>query len=143
MKRMLFFVMAVMAAAGFTSCDEEELPRMIWEFDNYDKTVVSANYKPEYMYMVQIVAPEEYQGEITLMCTNYRQLTVVPGYTSDPADNEVAGYSVSKIDDTTLKVTFSPVKFADENGISDVFSVEGKNGKNISYTNIEIRRIKP
>ena len=141
MKKLLFIVTVLFTVLSFSSCKEDDPAPMIWEFSNYDRETVSAVYAPDFVNQVQIVASPDYQGDISLKCTNYRQLSIIPNLATGTYDNAEAGYSVSKIDDTTIKVTFKPIEKTTNEGIYGYVLVEGKSGKDSNSTNISIGRI--
>lgn len=142
MKKLLFVATVLFTVLSFSSCEEEKLTPMIWEFSDYDQEVVSAIYSPDYVYQVAIVAVPDYQGDVMLKCTNYQQLSLIPDYATGTSDNAEVGYSVSKIDDTTIKVSFKPVDKTTEEGIYGNVLVEGRNGKEANSTNISIGRVR-
>ena len=141
MKKLLFIVAVLFTVLSFYSCKEDDPVPMIWEFSNYDHAKVSAVYAPDFVNQVQIVAAPDYQGDISLKCTNYRQLSIIPDLATRTYDNAEAGYSVSKIDDTTIKVTFKPIEKTTNEGIYGYVLVDGKSGKDSNSTNISIGRI--
>ncbi|MDE6152949.1 MAG: hypothetical protein K2G21_02235, partial [Muribaculaceae bacterium] len=110
MKKLLFIATVLFTVFSFSSCNEDDPVPMIWEFSNYDREAVSAVYAPDFVNQVAIAASSEYSGDITLKCTNYRQLSIIPDYVTGTSDNVEVGYTVSKIDDTTIKVTFKPIE---------------------------------
>lgn len=142
MKKLLFIATVLYTVLSFSSCNEDDPVPMIWEFSNYDREAVSAVYAPNFVNQVAIAAPSEYSGDITLKCTNYRQLSIIPDYVTGTSDNVEVGYTVSKIDDTTIKVTFKPIEKVTDESIYGYVIVEGINGKDTNSTNISIGRVK-
>lgn len=142
MKKLLLIATVLFTVLSFSSCKEDDPVPMIWEFSNYDREAVSAVYSPDHVYQVAIAASPEYSGDITLKCTNYQQLSIIPDYVTGTSGNAEVGYSVSKIDDTTIKVTFNAIEKTTDEGIYGNVLVEGKNGKDASSTNISIGRVK-
>ena len=142
MKKLLCIVTVLFTVLSFTSCKEDDPVPMIWEFSNYDREAVSAVYAPDFVNQVAIAAPPEYSGDITLKCTNYRQLSIISDYVTGTSDNVEVGYTVSKIDDTTIKVTFKPIEKVTNESIYGYVIVEGVNGKDTNSTNISIGRVK-
>lgn len=141
MKKLLFIATVLFTVLSFTSCKEDDPVPMIWEFSNYDNKEITAVYAPDYVNQVQIVAAPDYQGDIYLKCTNYRQLSIIPDFATGTSDNAEVGYTVSKIDDTTIKVTFKSIEKTTNEGIYGYVLVEGKSGKDSNSTNISIGRI--
>ena len=142
MKKLLFIATVLYTVLSFSSCNEDDPVPMIWEFSNYDREAVSAVYAPNFVNQVAIAAPSEYSCDITLKCTNYRQLSIIPDYVTGTSDNVEVGYTVSKIDDTTIKVTFKPIEKVTDESIYGYVIVEGINGKDTNSTNISIGRVK-
>ena len=130
----------LLALISFSSCSEENPPRMIWTFMDYDSNNISASYSRNLIYQVDIIAMPDYEGTITLKCTNYGQLDIIPNsFTGSPANPEL-GYIVSKIDDNTLKVSFRPVESSNQYN-SGIVQIDGKNGKNTDWSSLSIRRM--
>lgn len=142
MKKLLLITTVLFTVISFTSCKEDDPVPMIWEFYNYDREAVSAVYAPDYVNQVAIAASPEYNGNITLKCTNYLQLSIIPDYVTGTSDNVEVGYTLSKIDDTTIKVTFKPIEKVTDESIYGYVIVEGINGKDANSTNISIGRVK-
>ena len=142
MKKLLFIATVLFTVLSFSSCKEDDPVPMIWEFSDYDREAVSAVYAPDFVNQVAIAAPPEYSGDITLKCTNYRQLSIISDYVTGTSDNVEVGYTVSKIDDTTIKVTFKPIEKVTNESIYGYVIVEGVNGKDTNSTNISIGRVK-
>ncbi|WP_297068153.1 hypothetical protein [uncultured Duncaniella sp.] len=142
MKKLLFIATVLSTVLSFTSCNEDAPIPMIWEFSNYDREAVSAVYAPDFVNQVAITASPDYSGDITLKCTNYRQVSIIPDYVTGTSDNVEVGYTVSKIDDTTIKVTFKPIEKATDESIYGHVIIEGINGRDTNSTNISIGRVK-
>lgn len=142
MKKLLYIATVLSTVLSFTSCNEDAPIPMIWEFSNYDREAVSAVYAPDFVNQVAITASPDYSGDITLKCTNYRQVSIIPDYVTGTSDNVEVGYTVSKIDDTTIKVTFKPIEKVTDESIYGYVIVEGINGKDTNSTNISIGRVK-
>lgn len=142
MKKLLLIVTILFTVLSFYSCKEDDRAPMMWEFSNYDREAVSAVYAPDFANQVAIAASPEYSGDITLKCTNYRHLSIIPDYITGTSDNAEVGYSVSKIDDTTIKVTFMPIDNTTDESIYGNVIVEGKNGNDANSTNLSIGRVK-
>ena len=140
MKKMFLFASILLALILFSSCSDETPPRMIWKFMNYDTGNVSATYSGNLIYQVDIIAMPDYEGTITLKCTNYSQLDIIPNsFTGSPTNPEL-GYVVSKIDRNTLKVLFQPVESSNQYN-SGIVQIDGKNGKDTNWSTISIRRM--
>ena len=137
---MLLFAVLVLAMIVFSSCSEETQPRMVWEFIDYDSNKISALYSKNLIYQIDIVAMPDYEGTITLKCTNYIQLDLIPNSFTGSPENPELGYSVSKIGDSTLKITFQPVESSSEFNAGYV-QIEGKKGKDTNWSSISIRRM--
>ena len=115
---------------------------MIWEFSNYDREVVSAVYAPDFVNQVAITASPEFSGDITLKCTNYPQITLNANNADGTFKSAEAGFTVIKVDDNTLKITFEPIEATGENGIYEFVSVDGRNSKETGITNMSVGRVK-
>ncbi|MGM9846911.1 MAG: hypothetical protein ACI31F_03060 [Muribaculaceae bacterium] len=141
MKQLLLFATALFAAVMFTSCGDDESTPMTWDFYDYDSNFVTAVYTPDYINQVSISAIPEYQGEITLKCTNYPEVAIMK-------DNKVvellsdtqAGFSVKRIDDNTLKISFHSIMDIYENRSSCIISIVGNNGDEKYFSNIIVFR---
>ena len=141
MKKLFLFATVIFMSVVMSSCKEDEVAPMIWEFSSYDKEAVSAVYAPDYVNQVSIVANSDYNGEITITCTNYPNLTI-DAYTNDGNFvNEEAGIAITKIDGRSLKIVFTPVSNVGEDGIYTHISVSGNNNKERNVTNMSIRRL--
>lgn len=142
MNKLLFIATVLFTVLSLSSCKEDDPNPMIWEFSNYDREAISAVYSPDYVNQVAIVAPPEYSGDITLKCTNYSQLTLNANTADGIFKSAGAGFTVIKIDDNTLKITFEPIAAAGENGIYETVSADGRNGKETGMTNMSVGRVK-
>lgn len=141
MKKLLLIATVLIAALTISSCKEDVAAPMIWEFSSYDKEAVSAIYAPDYVNQVAIAASSDYNGEITLTCTNYPNITINANTNEGSFVNEEAGFSITKIDGRTLKVAFTQVSNVKEDGIYINVSISGKNNKESSVTNMSIGRV--
>ena len=141
MNRIFFIAAVILSALSFASCSEDAPAQLIWEFSNYDNKEITAVYAPDYVNQVQVVAKPDYSGDITLKCTNYTSLS----FNANNADGSFkcasTGCTVTKVNDNTLKISFTPIEEAEAEGIYDTFIVEGISGKNMNSTNISIGRI--
>ncbi len=90
---------------------------------------------------MQVVASPDYTGEITLKCTNYTALSFKANSADGAFKSASTGCTVIKVNDNTLKITFSPIEDAGPEGTYDTFSVDGVSGKNMNSTNISVGRI--
>lgn len=142
MKKLLLIATVLFTVLTLSSCKEDDSNPMIWEFSNYDREAISAVYSPDYVNQVAIVAPPEYSGDITLKCTNYSQLTLNTNNADGTFKSAEAGFTVIKINDNTLKITFEPIAADGENGIYETVSADGRNGKETGMTNMSVGRVK-
>lgn len=142
MKKLLFIATVLFTVLSLSSCKEDDPVPMTWEFSNYDREAVSAVYAPDFVNQVSIAAPPEYSGDITLKCTNYPQITLNTNNADGTFKNAKAGFTVIKVDNNTLKITFEPIPATGEKEIYDVVSADGKNGKETGITNISVGRVK-
>ena len=142
MKKLLFIATVLFTVLSFSSCKEDDHVTMIWEFSNYDRETVSAVYTPDFVNQVVIAAPPEYSGDITLKCTNYPQITLNANNAEGTFKSAEAGFTVIKVDDNTLKITFEPIEASGENGIYEFVSADGRNGKETGITNMSVGRVK-
>ena len=141
MKKLLFLATVLFTVLSFTSCKEDEPIPMAWEFSNYDRNAVSAVYAPDFVNQVTIAAAPEYSGEITLKCTNYPQIMLNANTGEGSFKSVEGGFTIAKIDNNTLKITFQPIE-AKDNGVYEFVSVDGKNGKKTGVSNMSIGRVK-
>ncbi len=142
MKKLLLIATVLFTVLSLSSCKEDDPNPMIWKFSNYDREAISAVYSPDYVNQVAIVAPPEYSGDITLKCTNYSQLTLNANNADGTFKSAEAGFTVIKIDDNTLKISFEPIAATGENGIYETVSADGRNGKETGMTNMSVGRVK-
>ena len=142
MKELLLIAAVIFSALSLSSCKEDDPVPMIWEFSNYDREAVSAVYAPDFVNQVAVAASPEYSGDITLKCTNYSQITLNANNADGTFKSAEAGFTVIKIDDSTLKITFEPIEATTENGIYEFVSADGRNGKEIVMTNMSVGRVK-
>ncbi|MDE6548271.1 MAG: hypothetical protein K2L22_04660 [Muribaculaceae bacterium] len=139
MKRTLLFSAILTSLLAFSSCSEDTIPRMIWEFYDYDSSAVSAGYSHDFDYRINIIAVPDYEGSITLKCKNYGKLDIVENsFTGSPEYPEL-GYSVTKIDDKTIKVSFRPVESYNKHD-SGYVQIDGVKGNITNWNIISICR---
>lgn len=141
MNRIIFIAAVILSALSFASCSDDASAQLIWEFSNYDNTEITAVYAPDYVNQVQVVAKPDYSGDITLQCTNYTSLSFRGNNTDGSFKSASTGCTVTKVNDNTLKISFTPIEDVGAEGIYDTFNVEGISGKNMNSTNISIGRI--
>lgn len=139
MKRTPLFAAMLSTWLAFSSCSEDAAPRMIWEFSDYDSMSVSAVYSKDVIYQVNIVAMPDYQGTITLKCTNYRQLDIIPNSLIGSPENQELGYSASMSDDNTMKISLQQVETFNEYN-AGIIQIEGRSGDKTNWNSISIRR---
>lgn len=139
----LFVIASLLSLVfSFSSCKEGDPVPMTWEVCDYDQEEVSAVCTPGYVYGVEISASADYNGDITVKCTNYPELLINANNYDGTYTGEKAGLTVSKIDDNTLKFTLEPITEMDEEAIYDVVLVEGRNSKESYISNILVERKK-
>ncbi len=141
MNRIIFIAAVILSALSFASCSDDVSAQLIWEFSNYDNTEITAVYAPDYVNQVQVVAKPDYSGDITLKCTNYTSLSFNANNADGSFKSASTGCTVTKVNDNTLKISFTPIEEAEAEGIYDTFIVEGISGKNMNSTNISVGRI--
>ena len=141
MNKILLIAAVIFSALSFASCSDDAPAQLIWEFSNYDNKEITAVYAPDYVNQVQVVAKPDYSGDITLKCTNYTSLSFNANNADGSFKSASTGCTVTKINDNTLKISFTPIEEAEAEGIYDTFIVEGISGKNMNSTNISIARI--
>ena len=142
MKKLLFIATVLFTVLSLSSCKEDDPVPMTWEFSNYDREAVSAVYAPDFVNQVSIAAPPEYSGEITLKCTNYPQITLNANNADGTFKSAKAGFTVIKVDNNTLKITFEPIEATGENGLYEFVSADGRNGKETGIRNMCVGRVK-
>lgn len=128
-------------ALSFSSCEDDDPAKMIWEFSDYDKAEVTAAFAPEYYQAVQILANYDYTGTITLKCTNYDNLSIEGANSEGAIVNVECGFKVVQVDATTLKVEFTPIARPGETEVSAMVLVDGKNTKESQSTTMLIQRV--
>lgn len=141
MNRIFLIAAVILSALSFASCSDDAPAQLIWEFSNYDNKEITAVYAPDYVNQVQVVAKPDYSGDITLKCTNYTSLSFKANNADGSFKSETIGCIVTKVNDNTLKISFSQIEDAGTEGVYDTFNVEGISGKNMNSTNISIGRI--
>ncbi|MDE6643265.1 MAG: hypothetical protein K2K27_04110 [Muribaculaceae bacterium] len=138
MKKLHLIAIAILSVFSLTSCNEDPVP-MVWEFSSYDTESVSVTYAPDYVYQISISANDDFSGEITLTCTNYPSINLETNTNDGSFINKDAGFSITKVDDRTLKLIFTPITNIGDN-IHSIVSVNGNNKKENYITNISINR---
>ena len=141
MNRIFLIIAVIFSALSYASCSDDASAQLIWEFSNYDNTEITAVYAPDYFNQVQVVAKSDYSGDITLKCTNYTSLSFNANNADGSFKSASTGCTVTKVNDNTLKISFTPIEEAEAEGIYDTFIVEGIDGKNMNSTNISVGRI--
>ena len=141
MNKIFLIAAVIFSALSFASCSDDAPAQLMWEFSNYDNTEITAVYAPDYVNQVQVVAKPDYSGDITLQCTNYTSLSFKANNADGSLKSASTGCTVTKVNDYTLKISFTPIEEAEAEGIYDTFIVEGISGKNMNSTNISIGRI--
>ena len=141
MNKIFFIAAVIFSALSFASCSDDAPAQLMWEFSNYDNKEITAVYAPDYVNQVQVVAKPDYSGDITLQCTNYTSLSFRGNNTDGSFKSALTGCTVTKVNDNTLKISFTPIEDVGAEGIYDTFIVEGISGKNMNSTNISIGRI--
>ena len=139
MKRTLIFLAILTSLLVLSSCSEDTIPRMIWEFTGYDSSAVSAGYSQDFDYRINIVADPDYEGTITLKCKNYGELEIVENSITGSPEYPELGYSVTKIDNKSLKISFRPVESYDKVK-SGYVQIDGIKGNITNWNVITIRR---
>ena len=141
MNRIFLIIAVIFSALSYASCSDDASAQLIWEFSNYVNTEITAVYAPDYFNQVQVVAKSDYCGDITLKCTNYTSLSFNANNEDGSFKSASTGCTVTKVNDNTLKISFTPIEEAEAEGIYDTFIVEGISGKNMNSTNISVGRI--
>lgn len=141
MNRIFLIAAVILSDLSYASCSDDAPSQLIWEFSNYDNKEITAVYAPDYVNQVQVVAKPDYSGDITLKCTNYTSLSFKANNADGSFKSETIGCIVTKVNDNTLKISFSQIEDAGTEGVYDTFIVEGISGKNMNSTNISVGRI--
>ena len=141
MNRIFLFAAVILSALSFASCSDDAPAQLIWEFSNYDNKEITAVYAPDYVNQVQIVAKPDCSGDITLKCTNYTSLSFKGNNADGSFKSASTGCAVTKVNDNTLRISFTPIEDVGAEGIYDTFIVEGISGRNMNSTNISVGRI--
>lgn len=141
MKKLFLITAVLMAALSFTSCKEDEPTPMLWEFSDYDANAISAVFAPEFYTQVQITAKPDYTGDITLKCTNFREVDFLSWETENVIVSKECGFTITKEGATTVKISFSSVDLpGNSQELCQFISITGSNGKESGSTNIAIIR---
>lgn len=141
MKNLSALLAVFFMVISISSCHEDGPIPMIWEFADYNTEEITAAYTPDYYNQVQISAKPGYKGEITLKCTNFPIVTFLSWGTDKTLVNNECGYTLTKVSDNTVKISFSPISLPDNaNEVSDFVGITGSNGKESSSTNMAISR---
>lgn len=142
MKKLLVFTTVLLSVLSFSSCKEDEPTPMMWEFCDYDSNKISAVFAPDYYNQVQIKTEMSYAGEITLKCTNLATVTFLSWESDNTIANEECGFTISRADANSVKITFVPIILSeDKKEINEFVAITGTNGKESGSTNISIVRI--
>lgn len=140
MKHISLIAAVGIAAMTLSSCGEEDPIVMTWKFTDYDREAVSAEYTPEFVNQVSVVATPEHRGGITLECTNYGQVIINDVDAQGVYTNREAGFSVTKAGSNSLRIEFEPVE-APEGGAYGTITVDGRQGNDLYYTVISVSRL--
>lgn len=140
MKHISLIAAVGIAAVTLSSCGEEDPIVMTWKFTDYYREAVSAEYTPEFVNQVSVVATPEHRGGITLECTNYGQVIINDVDAQGVYTNREAGFSVTKAGSNSLRIEFEPVE-APKGGAYGTITVDGRQGNDLYYTVISVSRL--
>ena len=138
MKKLFLLATIIISIVAITSCSEDDPIPMEWEFSAYDQSAVTAVYTPDYVYQVSIQANPNYDGEITLRCTNYPTVSIKGNSEDGSYISREGGFRVVQENENTIKVKFSPIETSVPT--SDIVMIDGKNNKKFNATTISITR---
>ena len=128
----------LLAIIAFSSCEEPDPTPMKWEFSNYDSSQITPIYAPEFYTQVQINAKPDYKGDILVQCTNFQALIFHESISNEVVSNTEYGFSISKENANTLRISFVPIKKANDNRA--YVGINGINEKETAITNMSITR---
>lgn len=141
MKQVIRLISLIILTLSFSACGHEDPERMIWEFSDYDPDGLNAVYSPTQGPEVCLYAMSDYSGDITLHCLNYS----VAGINNLPSGNMwtplAGGIGITRIDDSTLKISISPMESFDVDDSYFSIRIRGVEGKHSTTSEIFIKRI--
>ncbi|MGN1246665.1 MAG: hypothetical protein ACI4UN_08515 [Muribaculaceae bacterium] len=143
MRKFLLVASVMLAMLAATSCDDGDEPTpMTWEFSDYDVEQISAVYAPDYYAQVQINAKPGCTGEITLKCTNFPVISFMTWDSDRVLVNDECGFSVTQVNDNTIRLTFTAVKATSgsDKVIEAYVGINGKSNGETAATNLRITR---
>lgn len=141
MKQVVRLITLIVFSLSFSACSHEDPERMVWEFSDYDSDGLNAVYSPSQGPEVNLYAMSDYSGDITLHCLNYR----VVGINGLAFDNVfiafAGGIGITRIDDSTLKISFSTMESFNLDDSSCTIRINGVEGKQSTTSEIFIQRV--
>lgn len=141
MKHLFQFAIVLFAALAFSSCNDEDEPTpMVWAFSDFDASQISAVYAPDYANQVQINAKPDYAGEITVWCTTFPTVTVLDWDSSNTFSNKDCGFTISRINDCTVRISFVPVAADDSDALQAFVAINGTSDSETTATTMRISR---
>lgn len=139
MKKIKLLFAVAISAICLAACSEDEPARMNWEVAASPKENVKAVFDPMFYNQIQITTNGEV-GEVTLKCTNYRNL-ILQGANSENGEyiDTQSHYTAKITENGTVKITFDrmPNNF---NERTTLLHIEGNDGKHSTGNTVEICR---
>ena len=134
MNKIKLLIIAIVVILSFSSCSEEEAPKMIWEVSASPAENVKAVFDPGFYCQIQVTANGG-SGEAILKCTNYKSLRIDGVMTSSEEwINSECHFSVMISDGDTIKLIFA--EMPDDFTETTVYlRVDGTDGKH-NYGNL-------
>lgn len=141
MKTTRLFIAASIITLASASCSDDAPEPLLWECWDYDRDRISVEFTPNHYVQGQIIADDDYAGEINVTCTNYPEIgqeaNSMLGYVSDEV-----GFTLVKTGSNTFKITFDPIEVDESEPPSirvELFGLDGKE-HNTSYLDIGRRK---
>lgn len=132
-------IVALIAILTFSSCSEDEPARMLWEVTAEPSEHVKAVFDPNFAMQIQISADGE-KGEVTLKCTNYKTVVVHGPLNSQGEFEDSQCHLIAKVTEPgVIKIILEKMPETLEETLSYI-PIDGYDGKNINYTNVEVVR---
>lgn len=133
------FIVALITTLTFSSCSEETPARMLWEVTAEPSEHVMAEFNQDFSMQIQIYANGE-KGEVTLKCSNYKTVVVHGPLNSQGEFVDNKCHLIAKvIEPGIIKIMLDKMPETFEETQSYI-PIDGYDGKNINYTNVEVVR---
>lgn len=139
MNRIAILIAMVLSVLSLSSCDDDKVVRMLWEFGDYDKESISAIFDAECYTQIQVQVSPEDEGSISMTCINFPKIYPDDIDGGDSGESRL-GYHIEKVGPATIRIDFKAITLSEGESDRTQVSVNGKNHKESGITNISIIR---